>query len=392
MLVLLGSNIFNRENIMIFICICALVVYIFTKTELFTNETKALVKFKSISNEIIKSINLTLPPVKISNNSIQTIFDNNLIIRIEIPSGFISQLFYKYKSGGFSNLIELYKGSHIIKKQLDKEYLEHIIIITEESASKLTIPTYSHEDLMGLQSNSNSNPEPNPEPKPEPNSDPNPEPNSDPNPEPNQDPSQTDTTHYPIVSNSNQILVVNRYGNIIYKTFDGFPIDWANIYMDYGLDNYYMIYPWGRRLYYYWNYPYYRNYLRFRDDNIFYSRKKNISNIVKQQNILLNLPSNHTKSKLNQNVTNPIKIKSGPNLISNATNPRTKSNVINPITRSNAINPRTKSNVINPITRSNATNPRTRSNAINPRTSMTNPRIRSNTTNPIRIRQQKNSD
>ena len=57
---------------------------------------------------------------------------------------------------------------------------------------------------------------------------------------------------------NDNIFVNDRVGNVIFRPNLFERINWDYIYDDFRLDNYYVVYPWGRRLYNYNNYPNYR--------------------------------------------------------------------------------------------------------------------------------------
>jgi hypothetical protein len=69
------------------------------------------------------------------------------------------------------------------------------------------------------------------------------------------------TLNYQVTGNN--IIVVNKLGETLFTTNSESNINWDSIYTDYGLDDYYIVNPWGRRVYYYYNYPYYYRYRRF---------------------------------------------------------------------------------------------------------------------------------
>lgn len=62
---------------------------------------------------------------------------------------------------------------------------------------------------------------------------------------------------------NNKIIVINRQGYTLFTTDIDSNINWDDIYSNHGLDDYYIVYPEGRRtLYYYNNHPSYRNHIK----------------------------------------------------------------------------------------------------------------------------------
>lgn len=66
-----------------------------------------------------------------------------------------------------------------------------------------------------------------------------------------------------IRSLNNNVYVIDRIGNVIFRTNLSDRINWDYIYNDYGLNDYYVVYPWGRRLYSYHTHPNYRRSTRY---------------------------------------------------------------------------------------------------------------------------------
>ncbi len=194
-----------NPKIILYLIVLLIVGYVFyMSVEHFTFEEGMLI-FKRLNGSLIKKFKIN-SYINIYNKDIQNLFKNDNVIRIWIPSNHLVNIVYKLKNGGYSRTIELQEGVYDLKNTLnnDKE-------IIEEIEAKI---------LHNL----------------------------------------------PITSNSenNKILVVNKAGQILFTTDTNSRINWDLIYTDYGLDNYYVVYPWGRKLYYYYNYPYYRNYRNYR--------------------------------------------------------------------------------------------------------------------------------
>jgi hypothetical protein len=158
---------------------------------------------KRLNGSLIKKFKID-SLVNISDREVQNLFKKDNTIRVCIPPNHSVNVIYKLKNGGYSITVELPEGVHDLKNNLkgDKEI---------EQIDARTTYTVSHV----------------------------------------------------AASSGNKILVFNKEGDILFTSDTDSNINWDVIYTYYGLDDYYVVYPWGRRMYYYYNYPYYRKYRKY---------------------------------------------------------------------------------------------------------------------------------
>jgi hypothetical protein len=134
----------------------------------------------------------------ISDKDVQNLFKKDNTIRVFIPPNHSANIIYKLKNGGYTRTVELPEGAHDLQYNFKND--KEVI---DQIESRIVSP-YT----------------------------------------------------------SNKILVVNRAGETLFTLNDDSSINWSTIYTDYGLDDYYVVYPSGRRMYYrkYKSYPRHRYY------------------------------------------------------------------------------------------------------------------------------------
>lgn len=193
-----------NTRIILFLIILLVIGFVFNMpVENFSFEDGMLV-FTRLNGSLIKKFKIN-SNMNISSNDVQNLFSTDNTIRLWVPPNHTVNVIYKLKNGGYSRTIEFPEGAHDLKNNFEgNEFIEHI-----ESRSTYTVSPGTK-------------------------------------------------------SSGNKILVVNREGETLLTSDIDSNINWDLIYTDYGLDDYYVVYPWGRRLYYYYNYPYYRNYRNYR--------------------------------------------------------------------------------------------------------------------------------
>jgi hypothetical protein len=191
----------TRIGLFLLVLLVAGYIY-YSPVENFSFEDGMLV-FKRLNGSLIKKIKID-SFYTMSGKDIENLFKKDETIRVYVPPNHTVQVIYKLKNGGFSRTVDLPDGAHDLKNKLKdgKEIIDQIdarISYTVSPGAKLG---------PGV----------------------------------------------------NKILVVDKAGETLFTSDSDANINWDLIYTDYGLDDYYVVYPWGRRLYYYYNYPFYRKY------------------------------------------------------------------------------------------------------------------------------------
>jgi hypothetical protein len=186
---------------------------------MFSEFEDGILKFTRLDGSLIRKIKIG-SVYSFYDKDVTSLFKQDKIIRVYLPIGYTARIIYKFKDGkGFAETIDLEHGAHDIKM---------------ERGDNKIIDQIEAKSISGLN----------------------------------------------IIPNQ-KIIVTNSNGarpglpgptasrDIIYSFNNEDQIDWNLIYTDYGLDNYYVVSPWGRRLFYYTDYPTYRRYRPSR-----YYRKK----------------------------------------------------------------------------------------------------------------------
>lgn len=188
-------------NLFLFIILIVIGLWQMNK-EMFSEFEDGILKFTRLDGSFIKKFKIG-SVYSLYDKDVTNLFKQDKVIRVYIPIGYTARIIYKFKDDkGFAETIDLDHGAHDIKMLKGDDKI--IDQIEAKSKTGLNVP----------------------------------------------------------LAPGQKIVVTNSAGDIIYS-FDGEDqIDWNLIYTDYGLDNYYIVSPWGRRLFYYTDYPTYQHYRR----------------------------------------------------------------------------------------------------------------------------------
>ena len=190
-------------KILLFIIIIVGIFLIFSSTENFMDLNSNMIEFTKLDGSLIKKIKLGSSN-SLYDNDVLDLFKQDEVIRVHIPNNYSVSTIYKFKNtNNFAKTVELADGFYDIQKSFDDKIISQIDI----------------RNNLGLNQN--------------------------------------------IISDTDMqyVMVRNYYGDILYRNNVNYPIDWDQIYSQYGYDNYYVNYPTGIiSPYYYYNHPRYKLY------------------------------------------------------------------------------------------------------------------------------------
>lgn len=180
--------------------IIILIALWYMNLEMFSEFEDGIIKFTRLDGSLIRKIKIG-SVYSLYDKDVMNLFKQDKVIRLYLPVGYTTRIIYKFKNeNSFAETIDLEHGAHDIKM---------------ERGDNKIIDQIEAKSISGL--NVALNP-------------------------------------------GQKIIVTNSDGDIIYSFNNEDQIDWNLIYTDYGLDNYYVVSPWGRRLFYYTDYPTYHHY------------------------------------------------------------------------------------------------------------------------------------
>ena len=185
------------------IIIIFLIIFNYPYIDNFFNLDSNTIEFTRLDGSLIKKVKV-VASLSLYDQEVLNLFTKNNIIKINIPDNFTVRIIYKLKneSKSFSKTVNLLSGIYKISKLVENKQIFQIDI------------TNNNEII------NDSN-------------------------------------------DSNDLLVKDIDGNIIYSSPEMIPIDWDIIYTNFGYDDYYIFYPSTNILKtnYYLNYPKYKLYL-----------------------------------------------------------------------------------------------------------------------------------
>ena len=193
----------NSILVLLIILLTAYVICECMLIEKFTESEEGMIIFNRLNSSLIKKYKIN-NFITLDDKDFVLLFKLDNVIRIIIPTSHTVRIIYKEKdSNSFTKTIMMSKGSYDLARYIDNQEISQIDVFNEIEQNIVK----EDEDI------------------------------------------------------TQKVYFTNSNNDILYISRDLDYLNWDWIYNYYGLDDYYINYPWGRNIYYYRSYPRWNRYI-----------------------------------------------------------------------------------------------------------------------------------